>query len=172
VKISVKEIRKHKPCYDPCEIEGIEADTEMSLLEWMRYRADKVSDKDKIWLFDRFATSEVRKEFCIWCMKRCKTENKEIKEYQKAVEKYLDGKITKKELDKVNRTANRAAYRTADWAAYRTADRAAYSVANRSAYWAADRSAYWAAYWASYSAAKRKKQVAKIIELLQQEVKK
>jgi len=179
-KISVAQIRKHEPCYDPTEIEGITEKTKMTLLDWMNYKAEKLTDIDKVWLFSKIGTNLQRRKFAIWCARQCETARKEIKEYIDTAEKYYIYKIvTKKELDKAYSAAYKTAYWVAYWAAdnkadcvtYNAAYRAAYNAACRATYWAAYRAAYWAADRIADSAAKsevRKKQVEKIKELLKE----
>jgi len=159
--ISVKEIRKYNPCYDPTEIEGITEKTKMTLY-WINYKAEKLTDADKVWLFSKFGTDLQRRKFAIWCAKQRKTARKEIKKYIDTAEKYYIYKTaTKRELDE----AERVAY----WAADNKAD----SVTYNAAYWAAKKAADWAAYNAAdcmvgsvTKSEVRKKQVEKIKNLL------
>jgi len=126
--ISVADVRKHRPCYDPIEIPGITENTEMTLLECMKYQAKKLTDTDKVWLATRFFTDTQNRTFAIWCARSCKTGIKEIKDFIDAIENYYIKKtITKEQLD----AAYLAAARAADWAAYSAADWAAYSAADR-----------------------------------------
>jgi len=164
--ISVKEIRKYKPCYDPTEIEGITEKTKMTLLDWINYKAEKLTDEDKVWLFAKIGTNLQRRKFAIWCARQCETKVKEIKKYIDTAEKYYIYKTaTKRELDKAERVAYWAADNAADWAAFRAADNAADWAAFRAAFRAADSEANSAADWTAYRAV-RKKQVEKIKELL------
>jgi len=87
-KISIAQIRKHEPCYDPTEIEGITEKTKMSLLDWINYKAEKLTDEDKVWLFAKFGTNLQRRKFAIWCARQCKSTSKEIKKYIDTAEKY------------------------------------------------------------------------------------
>ena len=138
-KISVADIRKKKPCYDPTEIEGITEKTSMTLLEWMAIEGYKNGDADKVWLFSRFADDIVNRKFAIWCARRCKTNIPEIKAYIDAIEGYyILGTHTEEQL------------RAADWAAD----------------WAAVSAAVSAADWAASRAAERRSQVRKIKMLL------
>ena len=176
MKISVADIRKKKPCYDPTEIKGITEDTSMDLVDWLKYKSKKLTDADRVWLASRFMSKMQCRVFAIWCARSCKTKVKDIKDYINAIKNYYIKKtITYKELSAANRAAYSAAYWAADWAAYSAAD----WVAERAAYWAADwaadsaadsaadRAAYWAADRAAYRAA-RKKQVKYLIKLLKE----
>jgi len=126
----------------------------MTLLDWINYKAEKLTDADKVWLFAKIGTNLQRRKFAIWCARQCETEVKKIKEFTDTAEKYYIYKtVTKEELDK----ACNAAYRAAGGAAYS----AAYWAADR----IADRAAFNAAYSVVYSVA-RKKQVEKIKNLL------
>jgi len=155
MKISVAMIRSKKPCYDPTEIKGITEDTEMTLLEWMKHKAKKLTNADKVWLFSRFGTELQCRTFAIWCARSCKTKIKEITDYIDAIENYYIKKtITEEQLS----------------AAYWAADSAAYSAAYRAADSAAYRAAEWAAEWAAYRAAKTK-QVKQIITMLKEALK-
>jgi len=159
-KITIKQIRKLNPCYDPTEIKGITENTKMTLLECMEYKADKLSNEDKVWLFANLGSNLDRRIFAIWCARQCKTKNKEIKHYIDVIEKYYIFKTaTKKELEEADWLASESArylaYRSADY----SANRSAYSSAGWSAYESANRSAY---------RLTRKKQVKKIIQLLKE----
>ena len=161
MKISVADIRKHSPCYDPTKIEGITEDTAMTLTEWLKYKADKLTDADKVWLASRFMTETQCRVFAIWCARQCKTNVKEVNDYINAIENYYIKKIiTREELS--------AAYRAANWAADSAANWAAYGAADWAAHWAADSAANWAAHWAADWAADRKKQVKYLIKMLKE----
>ena len=152
MKISVADIRKKKPCYDPTEIKGITEDTSMELVDWLEYKAEKLIDTDKVWLASRFMTDTQCRVFAIWCARSCKTGVKEIKDYIDAIENhYIKKTITQEELRAADSAANRAAYR----AAVRAADSAADSAAN----WAANRAA---------DSAARKAQVKYLIKMLKE----
>jgi len=189
MKISVAQIRSKNPCYDPTEIKGITEDTQMTLLEWMKYKAEKLTNANKVWLFSRFGTELQCHTFAIWCARSCKTKVKEIADYIDAIENYYIKKtITAEQLSVAYRAADRAAdravycvaytaaYRAADWAADTAADTAAYRAADwaadgavyLAAYWAADGAADRAAYRAADCAAERAKQVKQIIKILKE----
>ena len=132
MKISVADIRKKKPCYDPTEIKGITEDTSMELVDWLEYKAEKLIDTDKVWLASRFMTDTQCRVFAIWCARSCKTGVKEIKDYIDAIDNYYISKtITQEELMAAYGAAYRAADSAADRAAYMAADMAAYSAADR-----------------------------------------
>ena len=107
-KISVKAIRKFKPCYDPTEIEGITEDTSMLLLDWLRL---DIPAKDKVWLATRkgFMTKAQHREFAIWCAEQCKTQRKEIKDFLRVIKEHYAGKATREELEAAYGAAYRAA---------------------------------------------------------------
>lgn len=172
-KISVSNIRKKSPCYDPTEIKGVTDETSMTLLKWMDVKGYKHGDMDKVWLFSKFADELDCRTFAIWCARRCKTDVPEIKAYIDSIEGYYLLKThIKEQMSAAGNAADSAvygaSYKAADWAAYCTADCASYKAVYRATYCAAYSAAYWAADCAADCAAEVKAQVEKIKRLLKQ----
>ena len=149
--ITTKDVLKHNPCNEWTE-ERLKKKLGKgkTLLQILNMKS--VSYADRIWCVTRFLPDKTNRKFAIWCARQCKTDVQEITDYIDTTEKYYNGQATEDELS--------AAYSAADWAA----DRATYSAAG----WAAYRAAYWAECRAAHSAAERKKQIAKLKELLKE----
>ena len=128
--ITVADIMKHSPCYDPLTIPGVTKKTKLTLLQCMKFKG--VKDVDKVWLATRFMTDLQNRTFAIWCARSCKTKVKEVGLYIDAIGNYYIKKtITIEQLSAAGSAADRAADSAADWAADRAADSAAYSAADR-----------------------------------------
>ena len=112
----------------------------------------KLDIPDIFWCITQFLPDDLNRKFAIWCARQCETNIPEIKNYIDVIEKYYAGKATREELN------------CADWAAYWAADMAAGWAADMAAYRAAGR----AADWTTDGAAMRKKQLAKLIEIIRE----
>ena len=126
--ITAKDVLEHKPCKEwTKELLNKKLGKGKTLLQILDMRS--VSVGDRIWCVVGFLPDKTNRAFAIWCARQCKTNTKEITNYIDTIEKYYNGKATRKELNAANGVANGVA----NWVAYRAADRAAYWVANRAA---------------------------------------
>ena len=142
--ITARMIRAKGSCYNPTELDGIDSKTKWTLLEWMNYKHYKNGVDDAIWVFTHMTYEETARRFAIWCVKRCKTDCVEIKDYIKTIEGYhLKGTHTKGQM--------------------MVAYKAAVSAAHRAAVSAADSGT-----WVTCKKKERKAQLAKIKRMLRQ----
>jgi len=159
--ITAKDVLEHKPCTEwTKKLLNKKLGKGKTLLQILNMRS--VSVDDRIWCVVRFLPDKTNRAFAIWCARQFKTNTREITNYIDTIEKYYNGKATKKELDAAYRAANWVANGAANWAAYWAAYRVAYRVTNEAAY----RAAYWAAYRVADGTAERQKQIKKLKEFL------
>ena len=124
---------------------------------------EDVSVSDKIWVAVGFLPDKINYQFAIWCARQCKAGIKEITDYIDVAEKYyIYGTATKRELKVARDVAHCAADTAPDW----VADWAAYMAPDMAADMVADMMADWVAVWAANTVAMRKKQLAKLKELV------
>jgi hypothetical protein len=108
MKITLKDVKKLKPCYNPRNIgakDGVEYEvTQRGISEW----AERCRNKsDIIWLLCRepYMNDSDMRHFAVWLSRRCmdKTdignpEREELETYFEIADKYADGEISEETL--------------------------------------------------------------------------